>query len=46
MAALTSLGDSIDEKETTAPAARAEKLALFDEAMLFLRGGIDALQDR
>jgi hypothetical protein len=27
------------------PVAKAEALAVLDDAMLFLRGGIDALQD-
>ena len=28
------------------PGTKAEKLAVFDDAMLFLRGGIGALQDQ
>jgi len=28
------------------PETKAEKLAVFDEAMVFLRAGIGALQDR
>jgi len=28
------------------PAAKAEVLAVLDDALLFLRGGIDALQDK
>lgn len=44
MAALSSLADTIDEKKPV-PVAKAEKLALFDEALVFLRGGIGALQD-
>ena len=45
MAALSSLEGSFDEKDKRVPGAKAEKLAVFDEALLFLRGGIDALQD-
>ena len=45
MAALSSLDGSFDEKDESLPEAKAEKLAVFDEAMLFLRGGLDALQD-
>ena len=47
MAALTSLGSSFDEKaKQRAPVAKAEALTELDDAMLFLRGGIDALQDK
>jgi len=47
VAALTSLGRSFDEKaEQRVPGAKAEALAVLDDAMLFLRGGIDALQDK
>jgi AcrR family transcriptional regulator len=47
MAALNSLEGSLDEKaEQQGPGAKAEALAVLDEAMLFLRGGIDALQDK
>jgi AcrR family transcriptional regulator len=45
MAALSSLADSFDESAKPPPVAKAEKLAVFDEAMIFLRGGIGALQD-
>ena len=46
MAALTSLGTSLDEKtEQRGPVAKADALAVFDDALLFLRGGLDALQD-
>jgi AcrR family transcriptional regulator len=45
MAALSSLADTIDQAERM-PAAKAEKLAVFDEAMVFLRAGIGALQDK
>jgi TetR/AcrR family transcriptional regulator, regulator of mycofactocin system len=46
MAALSSLEGSFDEKaEQRMPEAKAEALAVLDDAMLFLRGGIDALQD-
>jgi AcrR family transcriptional regulator len=47
MAALTSLEGSFDEKAAQrAQGAKAEALAVLDDAMLFLRGGIDALQDK
>jgi AcrR family transcriptional regulator len=46
MAALTSLDASFDEKNTHEADTTAEKLAVFDEAMVFLRGGIGALQDQ
>ena len=47
MAALTSLEGTFDEKaEQRAPVVKAEALAVLDDAMLFLRGGIDALQDK
>ena len=47
MAALTSLEGSFDEKaEQRAPVGKAEALAVLDDAMLFLRGGLDALQDK
>jgi AcrR family transcriptional regulator len=44
MAALTSLEGSFDDKRL--PEAKAEALAVLDDAMLFLSGGIDALQDK
>jgi AcrR family transcriptional regulator len=45
MAALTSLERGFDEKdEQRLPGAKAEAMAVLDDAMLFLRGGIDALQ--
>ena len=47
LAALTSLGSSFDEgSEQRGPAAKAEALAVLDDALLFLSGGIDALQDK
>src|SRR5215211_5495103 len=47
MAALNSLEGSLDKKaEQQGPGAKAEALAVLDEAMIFLRGGIGALQDR
>jgi AcrR family transcriptional regulator len=47
MAALTSLEGSLDEKtDHRAPVAKAEALAVLDDVMLFLRGGIDALQGK
>jgi AcrR family transcriptional regulator len=45
VAALTSLEGSFDD-EQRGPAAKAEALAVLDDAMVFLRGGLDALQDR
>ena len=44
VAALTSLETSIHEK-TEQRTAKADALAVLDDAMLFLRGGLDALQD-
>jgi AcrR family transcriptional regulator len=47
MAALTSLEGTFDEKAgQRGPVAKAEALSVLDDAMLFLRGGIDALQDK
>jgi TetR/AcrR family transcriptional regulator, regulator of mycofactocin system len=47
MAALTSIEGTFDEKVgQRGPADKAEVLAVLDDAMLFLNGGIDALQDR
>jgi AcrR family transcriptional regulator len=47
MAALTSLDGSFDEKAgQRAPVAKAEALAVLDDAILFLRGGLDALQHK
>jgi AcrR family transcriptional regulator len=47
MAALTSLEGSLDVNAgQRGPEMKAEALAILDNAMLFLRGGIDALQDR
>ncbi len=46
MAALTSLEGSFDEQaEQRVSVAKAEALTVLDDAMLFLRGGLDALQD-
>ena len=45
MAALSTLEGTFDEKAEQQPPAKAEALAVLDDAMLFLRGGIDALQD-
>jgi AcrR family transcriptional regulator len=44
VAALTSLEGSFDDKPT--PVGKAEALAVVDDAIVFLRGGIDALQDK
>jgi AcrR family transcriptional regulator len=47
MAALTSLESTFDEKpDQHVRETKAEALAVLDDAMLFLRGGIDALQDK
>jgi AcrR family transcriptional regulator len=47
IAALTSLDGTLhEETEQRGRAAKAEALAVLDDAMLFLRGGIDALQNR
>src|SRR6266511_2923175 len=46
MAALNSLEGTFDEKaDQRLPGAKAEALAVLDDAILFLRGGIDALQE-
>jgi AcrR family transcriptional regulator len=44
VAALTSLEGSFDDKAM--PVGKAEALAVVDDAIVFLRGGIDALQDK
>jgi AcrR family transcriptional regulator len=47
IAALTSLQGSLDEKaEHHMPAAKADALAVLDDVALFLRGGLDALQNK
>jgi AcrR family transcriptional regulator len=47
VAALTSLDESFDEAaDGRPPVSKTESLAVLDDAMLFLRGGLDALQDR
>jgi AcrR family transcriptional regulator len=47
VAALTSLEGTFDEKAGQRTAvAKAEALAVLDHAILFLRGGLDALQDK
>jgi AcrR family transcriptional regulator len=47
VAALTSLEGTVNEQaDQRWPVAKSEALAVLDEAMLFLRGGLDALQDR
>ena len=46
VAALTSLDQSLDEKaERRGPVAKAEALGVLDNALLFLQGGLGALQD-
>ncbi len=46
MAALTSLGGTVDDKaEQRTSVAKAEVLAVLDDAIVFLRAGLDALQD-
>jgi AcrR family transcriptional regulator len=44
VAALTSLEGSFDDK--AAPVGKAEALAVLDDAIVFLRGGIEKLQDK
>jgi AcrR family transcriptional regulator len=44
IAALTTLDESFDEADE--PVTKTESLAVLDDAMLFLRGGLDALQDK
>jgi AcrR family transcriptional regulator len=47
LAALTSLeGSSRRKADQGAPVDKSEALAVLDDAMVFLRGGLDALQDR
>lgn len=47
VAALTSLGRGFDEQaEQRAPVGKTEALAVLDDAILFLRSGIDGLQDK
>ena len=47
MAALNSLAGSMEKRaEKRGFEGKAEALAVFDEAMLFLRGGLGALQDK
>jgi AcrR family transcriptional regulator len=47
IAALTSLEGTVHEHtEQRGPAAKAEALAVLDDVVVFLRGGIDALQDK
>ena len=45
VAALTSLGQSIERTGEQPPESKEDKLAVFDEAMVFLRGGLGALRD-
>jgi AcrR family transcriptional regulator len=47
VAALNSLDTSVREKaDQSAPVGKTEALAILDDAMVFLRGGLDALQDK
>jgi AcrR family transcriptional regulator len=48
VAALTSLSGSFDEKkaEQPVPPTKQEALAVLDDAIVFLRAGLDALQDK
>jgi AcrR family transcriptional regulator len=47
MAALHTLDNTLDEKpDQHVRETKTEALAVLDDAMLFLRGGIDALQDK
>jgi AcrR family transcriptional regulator len=46
-AAVAALTSSFEEKgEQHVPVTKAEALAVLDDAMVFLRGGLDALQDK
>jgi AcrR family transcriptional regulator len=46
VAALTSLDESVDvDADGRAPMSKTESLAVLDNALLFLHGGLDALQD-
>jgi AcrR family transcriptional regulator len=47
VAALTSLDSSVREKaDQRAPVGKTEALAVLDNAIVFLRGGLDALQEK
>ena len=47
VAALTSLDETFDEAgEGLPPTTKTESLAVLDDALLFLHGGLDALQDK
>ena len=46
VAALSSLDHSFDDNDERTPLDKAEALAVLDNALVFLRGGIDALQDQ
>jgi hypothetical protein len=47
VAALTSLEGSFhEEADQRGPVDKSEALAVLDDALVFLRGGLDALQDR
>ena len=46
VAAMKSLDSSSDEKHKGAPVDKVEALAVLDDVIVFLRGGIDALQDQ
>jgi AcrR family transcriptional regulator len=47
LAALTALDSSVRvEGDQSAPVGKTEALAVLDDAMVFLRGGLDALQDK
>jgi AcrR family transcriptional regulator len=47
VAALTSLDRSLGEQaDQRSPVGKTDALAVLDDAMIFLRGGLDALQDR
>jgi|SRR5918992_4158752 AcrR family transcriptional regulator len=46
MAALTSLEAPPEELADRPPVAKADALAVLDDAIVFLRAGLDALQDR
>jgi AcrR family transcriptional regulator len=44
VAALTSLSETFEASESGAPADKEQSLAVLDEAMLFLRGGLDSMR--
>lgn len=45
-AAVAALTSASTRRPGSAPAAKGEALAVLDDALLLLRGGLDALQDQ